>query len=383
MLKLRSISKTNYDNYIETNYQSDHFMHSSSWAEFEKIIKKATPYYLGLIDENNNIIAATILIEEYLTMNNCTLYAPKGFALDYNDQKILTIFVKKLKDFAKKKKAISIKIDPNIIYKAYNSEENINPNCKHIINTLKELGFKKENSKNPKYVHTINLTKTKKFMDEPYVIELLTGNSKDLKDFLEKENDKVKNYYETLYDIFENNELSKIKLFICKLHITKTLKAIEKDLKIINNQISIIPIDHLDADSKKKLADLKTRKEKLSKSLEKFKEYKLEYGNYLTINTTLIMEHNNTAWLLKEQTENFKDEEKLKVKIHNKYINYYKDLKFEYFNTETSSTDINQDELLEYIGDYILITNKLNYFFQSILHRKELKEGKYGPSNFN
>ena len=74
--------------------------------EFEKVTNHTTPYYLGLVNENEEIVAATLLLEEHLPMNNCSLYAPRGFVIEYKNHRLLTIFTEKLKDFAKHKKAI-------------------------------------------------------------------------------------------------------------------------------------------------------------------------------------------------------------------------------------------------------------------------------------
>ena len=107
------------------------------------------------------------------------------------------------------------------------------------------------------------------------------------------------------------------------MQITKTLKTLEKDIRRINNQMSIIPIDNLDAASKEKLTNLKKQKEQVTKDYEKFKNYKLEYGNYLTISANLMMEHNNTVWILSEASNHILDETNLSYTIYNEYIKYY------------------------------------------------------------
>ena len=61
MLKLRSISKIEFDNYIKKQ-NNTHFMQSTAWGEFEKVTNHITPHYLGLVDEDNDIVAATLLL---------------------------------------------------------------------------------------------------------------------------------------------------------------------------------------------------------------------------------------------------------------------------------------------------------------------------------
>ena len=114
MLKLRSISKTDFDNYTKNEKVNAHFMQTSAWGEFEKVTNNTTPHYLGLINENNEIVAATLLIEEHLPMSSSTLYAPRGYVVDYKDKRLVHILTAKLKDFAKTRKAIAIRINPLI-----------------------------------------------------------------------------------------------------------------------------------------------------------------------------------------------------------------------------------------------------------------------------
>lgn len=384
MLKLRSISKKDFDNYTETQETSSHFMQTSSWGEFDKVTNHTTPYYLGLVNDDEEIVAATLLLEEHLSMNFCCLYAPRGFVIDYKNTRLLTIFTQKLRDFAKHKKAISIKINPAIIYK-YNNEL-IDKDAEQIIQHLKNLGYKKQSKNNLlDYNYRINLDKDLQELEKNYSnnlkeklastqmydIELTVGTHKDLEELFTLQESTNKSYYETLYDIFSNNENTKIKLFLGKLHITKTLKSLEKDLRRINNQMSIIPIDNLEKASKEKLANLKSQREKVNKDIEKFRNYKLEYGNYLTISANLMMEHNNTVWTLSEASNHILDETNLSYTIYNEYIKYYKDQGFHLFKQlspiehDTSFNDLKKEfggEHIKYIGEYNLITNHAMYF---------------------
>ena len=102
-------------------------MQSLSWGEFAKVKKRLTPYYLGLIDENNNILGATLLLEKSLPLNYTYFYAPRGFVIDYEDKKLVQLMTKKVVEFVKNKKGIFLKIDPDIIRKSYNYENEETP----------------------------------------------------------------------------------------------------------------------------------------------------------------------------------------------------------------------------------------------------------------
>lgn len=378
MLKLRSISKIEFDNHIKKQ-NNTHFMQSTAWGEFEKVTNYVTPHYLGLVDEDNDIIAATLLLEEHLPLNCSNLYAPRGFVIDYKNKRTLRIFTNKLKDFAKSRKATSIRINPSI---STEDEE---------LNNLKDLGYKRNsNIKLLEYTYKIDLTKEQKEIEksysenvksnlkdtEKYDAELIVGSQKDLEEFFQLQNNQNNDYYETIYDIFSNNEHTKVKLFLGKLHITKTIKILEKELVRVNNQIAIIPIDNLDASSKERLTTLRNQKNKINDDLKRFKEYKLEYGNSLTISATLTMEQKDKVWILSEANNQVLLDTKLNYRIYNEYIKYYKNNSFNLFNQLSPlecSPSFNEfkkefgGEFIEYAGDYVLVTNHITNFIQNKL----------------
>ena len=378
MLKLRSISKIEFDNYIKKQ-NNTHFMQSTAWGEFEKVTNHITPHYLGLVDEDNDIVAATLLLEEHLPLNCSNLYAPRGFVIDYKNKRTLRIFTNKLKDFAKSRKATSIRINPSITTE---DEE---------LNNLKELGYKRNsNVKLLEYTYKIDLTKEQKEIEksysenakknlketEKYDAEIIVGSQKDLEEFFQLQNNENNDYYETIYDIFSNNEHTKVKLFLGQLHITKTIKILEKELVRVNNQIAIIPIDNLDASSKERLTTLRNQKNKINDDLKKFKEYKLEYGNSLTVSAALTMEQNDKVWILSEANNNVLLDTNLNYRIYNEYIKYYKNNSFNLFNQLSpleSNPSFNEfkkefgGEFIEYAGDYVLVTNHITNFIQNKL----------------
>ena len=366
MLKLRSISKKEFDNFIKEQ-NNTHYMHSSAWGEFEKVTNNVSTHYLGLVNEDNDILAATILLEEHLPLNCSNLTAPHGFIVDYENKRLVKIFNNKIKKFAKIKKATSIKINPSI------------PITNDFKSLLKDMGYKKDITTDIEYTYSLILDKTLKEIEknysestkkeleetEKYDLELVLGNQKDLNELFLLNNNQNKNYYETLYDIFSNSEHTKIKLFLGKLHITKTIKILEKEIIRTNNQIAIIPIDNLDSSSKERLTSLRSKKEFLSKSLKEFKEYKLKYGNSLTISASLIMEQKNNAWILEEFKHDIIKETTLANNIYNEYIKYYKNNSFTKINQISKESKGFGDDITEYTEKYILIVNKITYIIQN------------------
>ena len=118
-MKLIELEKDKYESFVKTNKYKSHFLQSSSWGELCKEKRGLKPYFLGLV-EKDKVLAATLLLKKSLPLGLCYLYSPIGFVLDFNDFKILDKFTEEIVKFAKKEKAIYLKIDPDIIWKKEN-----------------------------------------------------------------------------------------------------------------------------------------------------------------------------------------------------------------------------------------------------------------------
>ena len=168
MAKLVYLKEDTYENYLKKQKKS-HFLQSYSWGELSKQKKNLTPYYLGLIDEKKNILGTALLLQKKLPMNYCYFYCPRGYVIDYENEELVKEMTKEIIKFAKSKKAIFVKIDPDLIYKDYNylEEEQKPPyDINRIFNLLKKLGYKHQGfTKNfetmqPRYTFRIDLNQS-------------------------------------------------------------------------------------------------------------------------------------------------------------------------------------------------------------------------------
>lgn len=337
MLTLKNINKEDFENFT-SKQENINYMQSISWGEFSKTIDHTTPYYLGLIDEKNNIIAATLLLQDYLKFNYTYFYAPYGFIINYENKELVKEMTKKIISFIKNKKAVFLKINPNIL------ESNI------IINYLKEIGYKYNN--NNKIVYTINLDKEIEKLDYTEIIDLSIGTIKDLKEL------KYSDYYKTLYEIFNGNENTKANILIEKLNCNKTIKKLEENIKKINNQISILPIDNLSKLAKEKLSSLTKQKNTINEEIKKYKEYKSKYGLNIILSSQLMIIYNNSAWVIETKNNNNLPELPINNYIFQEHINYCKEHKIKIYNNNEKL--INMKEL-NYIGEFNYIINKPLY----------------------
>ena len=400
MLKLKNIEKEKFDEFVRNHKTKSHFLQSLSWGEFSRVKKNLTPYYMGLVNDEDEIVAATLLLEKHLPMNKCYFYAPRGFVLDYKKKEIVREMTKRVKEFAKSKKAIFVKIDPDIIRKStnYQNEKTENPDYNEIFQTLKSCGFKHQGyTKNfetmqPRYTFRVDLTQSMEDIEEHFSkttkqriakaqkldTEVMIGDKSDIKEFYhlmtltESRKDFIsynEDYYETLYEIFNGNESTKATLFLGKINITKTIKALENNLKTVNNQISILPID--------KLTELTKQKENIQAEIDKYGEAKKEYGNEITLSAHMIIEYGNKAWVLYAGNHNILSETYVNYSTYYEHMKYCKEKGIEIYDQFGTIGDLSKNnprlglhefkkkfggDYIEFMGEWDLITDPLFYF---------------------
>lgn len=371
MLRLKNLDKEVYDNYVKSHKDKSHFLHSESLTEFIKVENNLTPYYLGLVSENDEIVCVTTIFQEYLKMNYCRLYIPAGFIVDYKNKHLLKTMTKKIVDFAISKKALSIEMSPYISDNLKDEDKSI------IIENLKAVGFKQTNKSSDimlkEKTERIDLTEDMETIENNFSneikdyltkaisleTEVLVGSKKDLDSLYEimlninKEEVHSKDYYETLYEILNGNNYTKATIILGKINLTKTIKSLEKKIKRTSDQMSIIPIDSLTKSSKDKLANLTKQKEELTQELEKFRIFKQEHSQESTICAHLLIEHNDKAWVLYDYNKNVLEETYLKYYTYYKDIKYCKDHDIKYLEQISPSilTEFNA-KTIESIGTY-------------------------------
>lgn len=73
-------------------------------------------YYVGVKDNNNNIIAASRLVSKIKRFNQKWFYASRGLLIDYHNKELLSFFTTELKKFIKTKNGYALHIDPMLEY---------------------------------------------------------------------------------------------------------------------------------------------------------------------------------------------------------------------------------------------------------------------------
>ena len=201
--------------------------------------------YIAYKDKHGEIKAATLLLIKRIKKLFKYAYAPKGFLIDYNNDKLLKDFTEKIKEYAKKEKLVFIKINPEIPIYRYNKEYKKRKLSNYnLINKLEDLGYirLKENiyfeSMIPRFNAILdlnnysekNFSKTNKnkvnnAIRKGLEIEVSNDESKikDLYSFIEhkkKRRDLI--YYKNYFSLFNKDNYADI--FLVKINYQKYLE---------------------------------------------------------------------------------------------------------------------------------------------------------------
>ena len=111
-MKIKEIPITTFDAYAKSHPLGS-FHQTSNYA----LLMAEQDYdydCIALVDDSDNILAASLILIKKLGLFTKYGYAPRGFLIDYYNKNILTIFTNLLKEYYDKKKVAFIKINPEI-----------------------------------------------------------------------------------------------------------------------------------------------------------------------------------------------------------------------------------------------------------------------------
>ena len=305
-----NVNEQEYDNFLN-NSKEAHFMQTKEFGEIRKS-KGFIPHLVGLKD-NNNLVCTALLLEKKLPYNLKYYYVPRGYTIDYQNHELLKEFTNELIKYAKKNKAIFIKIDPAI--KRYSIDLDGKKvdgiDTTELMNYLTKLGYKHLGfnlafeHEEPRFTFRINIDKpidevyscfhatTRKVLNKgnQYNLKIYKGNKKDLPGFFETMEETNKregiiqakyDYYEKFYEIFNKAGMSD--LYVVKANI-KELK--DEFNKLINET------KNKECKNSVQEKEKEDRLNKLSKILDEINQIK---EKELTLASIMTVKYKDKVW---------------------------------------------------------------------------------------
>ena len=400
---ITNIEKDRYEEFVKNNKKS-HFLQSYAWGEFAKKEKNLIPHYVGL-EDNNKLVATALILEKKLPLHLSYFYIPRGYVLDYNNLDILKEFTKDIKEYAKRYKAIFIKIDPDNIYHEEDNQGNIiKDNNNDLVNKLKSLGYKHLGfTKNfetmqPRYTFRINMDKPYEEIEDNFSkttkqrikkaneldVSVRIGDKNDINSFYnlmiltENRKDFIthnEQYYKSLYEIW--NKDNSCNIFLGSVDLEKIINHLKEKKNELDNELNLLPKEDLSKSQKTKKKELERQLDKTNSDIEKYKENKDKYGSNIILSAHFIIEYGNTAWVLYAGNHNILSETYTNYKTYQEHIKYYYNKGMKTYDQFGTIGDLRKDNPLlglhefkkkfggnyvEFCGEFDLVTNKLMYF---------------------
>ena len=400
-----------------TNHEQASFHQTVNWGNL-KAMTGWESYLVG-VKENNKVIAASLILAKKTPIGKKMFYAPRGFLIDYDNVELLTFFTKELKIWAKKNKAIFIKIDPYISYQERDLHGNIvenGKNNKNAYNNLinlkyKHMGFNVAGEEvQPRWIFitpTKNTTveEVMKGMD-PKTRQILRKNERNkikVREINYDELDKFKaisehtakrrgfldrplSYYQKMFKEMDKNGF--IKILLAELDTNTSIKEYKDEINKLNEEINLREKQYNEDPTKvnKKKFDQKqetSRNEikRLEKNINHLKELKEKHGEIITLGGILFyLSKNEVLSSVGGSYDEFMEFQSaytlhwagLKYAIENNYdrYNFYGisgifDENNPLFGLYSFKRDFG-GKVVELIGEFDLVVDKFAYFIYNV-----------------
>ena len=382
-MKLKVLSIFEFDEFSK-NHPLGNYHQSSAYAMM--MCENKYDYELiGMIDENNNIVAASLILFKRITIFTRYGYAPKGFLIDYNNINLVKQFCELLKKRYYKKNFAFIKINPEIEIGTIDPKSNnisYNQN-KAIENNLINIGFKKLKDNKyfelllPKFNAVIDLkdysikkadkrtrNKIRKSIKKGFIFE--KGNRDSLETiykFINKKKNYPLTHYLKYYNAFSKND--NIDIFLIKIDFEKALIATknsyEKEIEI-NNKLTNKFLNNNNEENLRKKMDS-------DQKLDTFNNQMADLNNHIQNNKeeyvagAITIKFNNKVSIL---ISGFNTKYKSYCPnyfLHYKLIEYYKN-NFEYLDLNGMTGDLSKENPYKGLNEFKLGFNP--HFYETI-----------------
>lgn len=353
--------------------------------------------YIAMVNDAKEIVAASLILYKKIGLFFKYAYAPKGFLIDYEDEDLTKTFIKLLTNYYKTRGYVLLKMNPEVKIGILNNqtlEINSNEN-NYLIDFLKKLGFKRRKEVEPfdllmpRLNAFINLndfklndldkrirTKIKNGTAKGLVLEIGTvDNLENFYDFVKNKHAHSIDYYRNFYNVFKKDNNAELLLVKVDYEIylenakNKYQEELDKNAEF-NEKIKTDPSDKNMNEKMNSDKNIIEYKKDLIEATEGLKNKKYAY-----IAGALIIKNKNRITIVASGYDpNFKDLNANHF-LHNEIIERYKG-EYDYLDMGGIGGDFNETskyygldkfklgfnpEVVEYIGEFDLILNKLAF----------------------
>lgn len=412
-MKLVTLNQEQFDRYAK-NHRYRSFYQTTAYGN--SMLKFGyNVHYFGIVDKNNSLIGATMIMYKAVFMNNKIAYAPRGILFDYSDSQKVKELAECLKNLLGKQGFMLLRMDPYIPISIHSNDGNlINMNNQESI-ILENLATAKfeykgknlyfENEK-PRWEALVLLNKSNDELFDSFdkrtrnkirkaanlgieVYKDAEKNIKSLYPFIKAKENKQINYFQELVNNFNDT----IDVYYAKINtetfIVNSRKMYESEL--LNNEQLAEQIQNYPPDDKER-GNILNKKMESDKLVSTYKNNMLmatellkKYPDGLIIGGAMVVNFDNAAYILTDGFNEKFSSLNASYLIKWQMIMDYNALGYKYLNMnavvgefekKNPYSGLNEMKLgfntlvTEYIGEFDIVLNNFTYNLYKSFNKK-------------
>lgn len=388
------------------------FHQTENWGELKKTM--GWEYSFVGLKDNKKIVAGSILLSKKTPVGKKIFYAPRGFLLDYNNEKTVKEFTKSIKKYIKSHGGFFVKIDPYVVH----LERDINGNVvdgednSKVVTLLKKLGYKHfgfnltfGKELQPRWIYVLDL----KGKDENTVFQNFSSDTKRyinraIKNNLEIEEldqDNLDDFYKIMSHTskrrgFINRPLSyykdmceklspNIKVLSCYLNVDKAITNTKDELdRLVDEEKKLKQImeETNSKNSKTNYKNVLNELERCNKKMDELNHLKKEKGSKIVMASSMFLLFGYEVVYLfsgsydeymKYNAQYLIQWEMIKYAVENNYDRY------NFYGIEGNFNKENNDtygvyefkkgfdgKVVEFIGEFDLVVSRFYYILYNV-----------------
>ena len=412
-MKVVTLKPDQFDNYAK-NHRYRSYYQSSTYAN---VMMKFgySAQYLGVVNDNNKLIGATLIIFKKLYMNYKIAYAPRGILYNYENNENLEEMMNVIKKLLNKKKFMLLRIDPYIPLTVRDKDGNImnfNNKGNEIIENLKSAGFEYKGktlyfeTEKPRWEALILLNKDVREIFAKFdkrtrnkirkatnsgieVVRDTSQNVNKLYEFVTSKDHKPLSYYKELVNQFGDN----IDIYYAKLNtetfLINSRRTYEKELDYNNDLQERVQDMSLDPSERESYINKKMESDRLitnyKNSMVQSTDLLKDNPEGIIIAGAMVLTYDNAAYILTEGVDERYSYINANYLIKWNMIDDYNRQGYKYINLNGVVGEFEKDNeykglnetklgfnptVTEYIGEFDMIINNVAYNLYEKLHKK-------------
>ena len=412
-MKVVTLKPDQFDNYAK-NHRYRSYYQSSTYANV--MIKFGySAQYLGVVNDNNKLIGATLILYKKLYMSYKIAYAPRGILYNYENNENLEDMIEAIKKLLNKKKFMLLRIDPYIPLTVRDKDGNImnfNNKGNEIIENLKSVGFEYKGktlffeTEKPRWEALILLNKDVREIFAKFdkrtrnkirkatnsgieVVRDASQNVNKLYEFVTKKDHKPLSYYKELVNQFGDN----IDIYYAKLNtetfLINSRRTYEKEQDYNNDLQERVQDMSLEPSEREAYINKKMESDKLitnyKNSMVLSTDLLKDNPNGIIIAGAMVLRYDNAAYILTEGVDERYSYVNANYLIKWTMIDDYNRQGFKYINLNGVVGEFEKDNeykglnemklgfnptVTEYIGEFDMIINNVAFNLYEKLHKK-------------